>query len=81
MGIRPLAMTYSRMLVHTTIGAAAFHFRVRDGIGWCHSAMITRERVEGRIRPWLLARARTLSLGEANWDMDVVSSVRCVLQG
>jgi len=41
-------MTYSRMRMHTTIGAAAFHFRVRDGIGWCHSAMITRERVEGR---------------------------------
>ena len=45
---KPLAMTYSRMRMHTTIGAAAFHFRVRDGIGWCHSAIVTRERVEGR---------------------------------
>ena len=35
-------------LSHTTIGAAVFHFRVRDGIGWYHSAVITRERVEGR---------------------------------
>ena len=35
-------------LSHTTIGAAVFHFRVRDGIGWCHSAVVTRERVEGR---------------------------------
>ena len=35
-------------LGHTTIGAAAFHFRVRDGIGWFHSAMVARERVEGR---------------------------------
>ena len=35
-------------LSHTTIGAAVFHFRVRDGIGWCHSAFVTRERVEGR---------------------------------
>ena len=41
-------MTYSRMRMHTTIGAAAFHFRVRNGIGWCHSAIVTRERVEGR---------------------------------
>ena len=35
-------------LSHTTIGAVAFHFRVREGIGWFHNAMITRERVEGR---------------------------------
>ena len=35
-------------LSHTTIGAAVFHFRVRDGIGWYHSAVVTRERVEGR---------------------------------
>ena len=37
-------------LSHTTIGAVAFHFRVRDGIGWFHNAMFTRERVEGRDR-------------------------------
>ena len=36
-------------LSHTTIGAVAFHFRVRDGIGWFHNAMVTRERVEGRV--------------------------------
>ena len=41
-------MTYSCMLMHTTIGACAFHFRVRDGIGWFHTAIVTRERVEGR---------------------------------
>ena len=46
MGIKPLAVTYSCMQVHTTIGAAAFHFRVRDGIGWDHSAMAAREGVE-----------------------------------
>ena len=28
-------------LGHTTIGAGAFHFRVRDGIGWFHTAMFT----------------------------------------
>ena len=32
-------------LSHTTIGAAAFHFRVRDGNGWYHSANFTRETV------------------------------------
>jgi hypothetical protein len=44
--IKPLAVTYSCMEIHTTIGAAAFHFRVRDGIGWDHSAIAARERVE-----------------------------------
>ena len=38
----------SHGLSHTTIGAGAFHFRVRNGIGWFHTAMVTRERVEGR---------------------------------
>ena len=42
---RSLAVTYSRMASHTTIGAAAFHFRVRDGIGWYHSAIAAREGV------------------------------------
>ena len=36
-------MTDSRMRLHTTMGAAAFHFRVRDGIGWVHSAMVARK--------------------------------------
>jgi hypothetical protein len=30
-------------LSHTTIGAGAFHIRVRDGIEWFHSAMAARE--------------------------------------
>src|SRR5207244_9019472 len=34
-------------LSHTTIGAVAFHCRVRDGIGWFHNAMVTRETVGG----------------------------------
>ena len=38
-----LATTYSRKTFRqTTIGAAAFHFRVRDGNGWFHRAMVTR---------------------------------------
>src|SRR4051812_25266380 len=40
-----LATSYSRTTYRrTTIGAAAFHFRVRNGNGWCHCAMITRVR-------------------------------------
>jgi hypothetical protein len=39
----------SHGLSHTTIGAAAFHFRVRDGIGWYHSAMVAKETVECRM--------------------------------
>ena len=40
-----LATTYShRAYRPTTIGAAAFHFRVRDGTGWFHCAVVTRGR-------------------------------------
>ncbi len=31
-------------LSHTTIGAGAFHFRVRYGIGWDHTAMVARTK-------------------------------------
>ena len=38
-----LATSYSRTAYRrTTIGAAAFHCRVRNGNGWGHCAMITR---------------------------------------
>ena len=49
-----LATSYSRTTYRcTTIGAAAFHFRVRDGNGWCHRAMITRGRNrENHMLPW-----------------------------
>src|SRR6202042_1562461 len=39
-----LATSYSRTPYRcTTIGAAAFHFRVRNGNGWGHCAKITRD--------------------------------------
>src|ERR1044072_6106788 len=42
-GLFVLATSYSRTTYRrTTIGAAAFHFRVRNGNGWCHCAIITR---------------------------------------
>src|SRR5690606_13891636 len=47
--------------MHTTIGACAFHFRVRDGIGWFHAAIVTRERVEGREAGGLACSTRTRS--------------------
>lgn len=38
-----LATTYShRTCRPTTIGAEAFHFRVRNGTGWFHLALVTR---------------------------------------
>ena len=38
-----LATSYFRTTYRgTIIGAAAFHFRVRNGNGWCHCAGITR---------------------------------------
>ena len=42
-GFSVLATSYSRTTYRrTTIGAAAFHCRVRNGNGWGHCAMITR---------------------------------------
>ena len=54
-------------LSHTTIGAVAFHFRVRDGIGWFHNAMVTRETVGGAQRKALLesSHAHALAFGVA----------------
>ena len=46
-GSLTLAMSYSRTPLRcTTIGAAAFHCRVRNGDGWFHCAMITRRLVK-----------------------------------
>ena len=40
-----LATSYSHTAYRrTTIGAAAFHFRVRNGNGWDHRASVTRVR-------------------------------------
>jgi hypothetical protein len=43
-----LATTYShRTCRPTTIGAEAFHFRVRNGTGWFHLALVTRGQCWG----------------------------------
>src|SRR5437773_2422255 len=44
-GFSILATSYSRTAYRrTTIGAAAFHCRVRNGNGWSHCATVTRVR-------------------------------------
>src|SRR5947208_13583847 len=44
-GFLVLATSYSRTAYRrTTIGAAAFHCRVRNGNGWYHCATVTRVR-------------------------------------
>jgi hypothetical protein len=51
-----LATSYSRTACRrTTIGAAAFHFRVRNGNGWDHRASVTR--AEKRLRRSALVAA------------------------
>jgi hypothetical protein len=61
----------SHGLSHTTIGAGAFHFRVRDGIGWYHAAVSAREAVKRKVAVMRLS----LALG---WDVTrfVLSLVR-----
>ena len=49
-GSSTLAMSYSRTTYRcTTIGAAAFHFRVRNGNGWSHCARITRRLAKPKL--------------------------------
>jgi hypothetical protein len=59
-----LATTYShRTYRPTTIGAAAFHFRVRNGTGWFHCALVTR----GQHRSSMLACVSVLDSGELSY--------------
>ena len=52
-----LATTYSHKTYRlTTIGAAAFHFRVRNGTGWFHHALVTRGQFWGRRRVPLISK-------------------------
>jgi hypothetical protein len=62
-----LATSYSRTTYRrTTIGAAAFHFRVRNGNGWCHCAMITRVRNRTGISILRIEAFRSRPLAVAN---------------
>ncbi len=60
-----LATSYFRMAFrHTIIGATAFHFRVRNGNGWGHCAMVTRLR---RTASWRRACAECLGTLDFNF--------------
>jgi hypothetical protein len=69
-----LATSYSRTAYRrTTIGAAAFHFRVRNGNGWGHCAIVTR--VRNRTDASLLSQRRKReaeSLGTNASDRDAL---------
>ena len=73
-----LATTYShRTYRPTTIGAAAFHFRVRNGTGWFHRALVTRG--QPRVRHACLDfGAGTLGISSLVWfaSFQHLSSVR-----
>ncbi len=68
------------------VGAEAFHFRVRDGNGWCHLALATRERFQLLVlsfqlqgRPSLGAPVGVLGSGGGTrtHDLRVMSPASC----
>ena len=64
----------SHSLGCTTIGAATFHFRVRDGIGWFHSANVARKlgsvavALKKRIAPTFIGTERSECLAKNTLD-------------
>lgn len=68
-----LAATYSHMAFrHTTIGATMFHFRVRDGTGWFHCAVTTRDQASSELKPalcWHSPIGLTLPIGPISWSL------------
>src|SRR5258707_15723772 len=60
----------SHGLSHTTIGAGAFHFRVRDGNGWDHAAVSAREAVE--VAATLVCEVQRTRIG--TWDVSFALS-------
>jgi phage pi2 protein 07 len=48
-----LAMTYCPKII-SIVGAGAFHFSVRKGKRWCHTAQITRKFLSSIIKVQLL---------------------------
>jgi hypothetical protein len=72
-GEERLATSYFRTtLRRTIIGAAAFHFRVRNGNGWGHCAMITRGT---RGREVSLLWRRELTPGAGSGDFLAIVAV------
>src|SRR5437879_10324279 len=72
-GHSTLATSYSRTACRrTTIGAAAFHCRVRNGNGWDHRANVTRvrNRTDG-----FAAFAATQARGRVSGDVGRLRSI------
>jgi hypothetical protein len=73
LGFITLAMSYSRTTYRcTTIGAAAFHFRVRNGNGWDHCARITRRLAKLKLARGGIGGGLTLNFtrnsdDQSNW--------------
>src|SRR6266496_4828023 len=86
-GFLVLATSYSRTACRrTTIGAAAFHFRVRNGNGWSHCARVTRVRnrtgisllcSDASARPNLWGQIRRLSSIAATKFQKEQSTINC----
>src|SRR5436853_3049493 len=58
-GVFVLATSYSRTAYRrTTIGAAAFHCRVRNGNGWGHCVIVTRNLGRSCRRKFLVRDSR-----------------------
>ena len=75
LGFITLAMSYSRTTYRcTTIGAAAFHFRVRNGNGWGHCARITRKLAKSKLARGGMGGGLTLNFtrksdDQSDWEM------------
>ena len=81
-GVFVLATSYSRTACRrTTIGAAAFHFRVRNGNGWGHCARVTRVRcrtsgVAASQRASRYRALETMSILERTYQLSTISCCR-----
>jgi hypothetical protein len=63
-------------LSHTTIGAVAFHFRVRDGNGWDHNAIVTEQAGEASHSTWEVGMRLLAGGGEVTRCLDFLSMFR-----
>jgi hypothetical protein len=65
-------MSYSRTTYRsTTIGAAAFHFRVRNGNGWDHCATITRRLAKLKLARGGIGGGLTLNFTRNSDDQSI----------
>src|SRR3984893_1101756 len=75
-GLLVLATSYSRTAYRrTTIGAAAFHCRVRNGNGWGHCASVTRSLSRNRgTNFWCVIRNPRFEIRNLSADEPILDS-------